>query len=39
MPGASTVPLAINDDAEIVGRYDDKKGNTHGFKAVPKDEQ
>jgi probable HAF family extracellular repeat protein len=35
-PGAaSTAVVSINDDGWIVGMYDDKKGNTHGFKAVP----
>jgi probable HAF family extracellular repeat protein len=39
-PGStSTNALAINDDGEIVGDYVDKKGNTHGFKAVPKDKR
>lgn len=32
-----TRALAINDDGVIVGRFDDRQGNTHGFKAVPKD--
>ncbi len=31
-----TDAFAINDDGVIVGHYFDKKGNTHGFKAVPK---
>jgi probable HAF family extracellular repeat protein len=36
-PGStSTNALAINDDGEIVGYHVDKKGNTHGFKAVPR---
>ena len=40
VPGStSTAALAINDDGEIVGWYVDKNGNTHGFKAVPKDAQ
>jgi hypothetical protein len=39
-PGSiSTVALSINDDGEIVGDYTDPNGNTHGFKAVPKDAQ
>ena len=39
-PGStSTAVLAINDDGQIVGNYTDKQGNTHGFKAVPKDAQ
>lgn len=40
VPGStSTAALTINDDGEIVGWYVDKKGNTHGFKAVPEDAQ
>lgn len=40
VPGAvSSNPLAINDDGVIVGAYTDKNGVTHGFKAVPKDEE
>ena len=34
-----TGTFAINDDGQIVGNYTDKQGNTHGFKAVPKDAQ
>jgi probable HAF family extracellular repeat protein len=38
-PGAVyTSLLAINDDGEMVGQFTDQKGNTHGFKAAPKDE-
>jgi probable HAF family extracellular repeat protein len=29
--------LAINDDGVIVGNFTDRQGNTHGFKAEPKD--
>ena len=37
-PGsAETKVLAINDDGVIVGNFTDSQGNTHGFKAVPKD--
>ncbi len=40
VPGStSTSALTINDDGEIVGWYVDRKGNTHGFKAVPQDGQ
>ena len=40
VPGStSTAALGINDDGEIVGWYVDRKGNTHGFKAVPRDAQ
>ena len=35
----STIALAINDDGVIVGKYTDKLGVNHGFKAVPKDVQ
>jgi probable HAF family extracellular repeat protein len=36
VPGStSTRALAINDDGVIVGSFTDRKGNTHGFKAVP----
>jgi uncharacterized membrane protein len=35
-PGStSTAVIAINDDGVMVGTYDDKNGNSHGFKAVP----
>ena len=34
-----TEAFSINDDGVIVGDYTDKNGNTHGFKAVPKDEK
>jgi uncharacterized membrane protein len=38
-PGAVyTSLLAINDDGEMVGQFTDQKGNTHGFKAAPRDE-
>jgi uncharacterized membrane protein len=36
---ASTQVLSINDDGWIVGMYVDKSGNTHGFRAVPKNLQ
>ena len=37
VPGAVlTAAIGINDDGVIVGRYDDRKGRTRGFKAVPK---
>jgi hypothetical protein len=40
VPGAVVSnPLAINDDDLVVGYYTDKNGVTHGFKAVPKDDQ
>jgi len=40
VPGStSTAALTINDDGEIVGWYVDRKGVTHGFKAVPQDAQ
>jgi len=32
-----TRALAINDDGVIVGEFTDKKGNGHGFKAMPED--
>jgi probable HAF family extracellular repeat protein len=35
----SSNPLALNDDGVIVGAYTDRNGVTHGFKAVPKDEE
>jgi uncharacterized membrane protein len=39
-PGAVyTQVLAINDDGAMVGQYTDKKGNSHGFEAIPTDEQ
>ena len=31
--------FAINDDGLMVGQYTDKKGNAHGFKAGPKNQQ
>lgn len=31
--------FGINDDGELVGQYTDKKGNAHGFKAVPTADQ
>jgi uncharacterized membrane protein len=38
VPGSVfTEALATNDDGEIVGDYTDQNGNTHGFKAVPKE--
>jgi probable HAF family extracellular repeat protein len=37
-PGStSTNVFGINDDGVMVGFFSDKKGNTHGFKAVPKE--
>jgi uncharacterized membrane protein len=37
-PGSpATDAFCINDDRVIVGRYTDRKGNIHGFKAVPRD--
>ncbi len=33
----ATEPMCINDDGVIVGRYTDRNGNIHGFKAVPND--
>ena len=36
-PGStSTTVFGINDDGVMVGLFSDKKGHTHGFKAVPK---
>jgi len=32
----ATDPFCINDDGVIVGRYTDRSGNTHGFKAAPR---
>jgi uncharacterized membrane protein len=38
-PGAAnTTALAINDDGVVVGRWDDRRGNTHGYKAVPRND-
>jgi len=31
--------FAINDDGQMVGQYTDKRGNAHGFKAVPNNEK
>ena len=37
-PGSpDTDAFCINDDRVIVGRYTDRNGNIHGFKAVPRD--
>ncbi len=37
-PGSpATDAMCINDDGVIVGRYTDRNGNLHGFKAVPED--
>lgn len=37
VPGSVlTAALGINDDGVIVGRYEDRKGRTRGFKAVPR---
>jgi probable HAF family extracellular repeat protein len=39
-PGStSTSVFGINDDGVMVGFFSDKKGHTHGFKAVPKEAQ
>jgi probable HAF family extracellular repeat protein len=40
VPGSTdTSALGINDDGVIVGSYTDENGNTHGFRAAPKDKQ
>jgi uncharacterized membrane protein len=37
VPGSTyTDAFAINDDGVIVGRFIDRRGNEHGFKAVPR---
>jgi uncharacterized membrane protein len=33
--GVNTGLFEINDDGTIVGRFEDKQGNVHGFMAVP----
>jgi uncharacterized membrane protein len=39
VPGAvNTTALAINDDGVIVGRWDDRRGQTHGYTAVPRND-
>jgi uncharacterized membrane protein len=38
-PGSTnTTALAINEHGQIVGRYDDENGNTHGYTTVSKEE-